>query len=286
VADRLDDDVRATGRVEVCRPPLAAAPGQLVDAELSGNVGPVHPVDSHNELGATVLENVTNSSPMGPNPRTAQRSPEMSPRRSTEHERGAGACVRAFGASPVFLFSGGTIPAAGLLRQLLGIPVVLLGLALPNDRAHAPNERFHLPNLWSGIATSVWFLAELASIQSGRMPNDDGRMSRRDAADRLPLDQAGPGTVRAVEELDAGYIGQSRRVARPRTVNHRRCRREADGDLAVVIETVALVACSWLGIRTRAAGWAVPGYRQGNDRGRVLRGGGVRCGHTADTDRL
>lgn len=55
---------------------------------------------------------------------------------------------------------------------------MLLGLALPNDRAHAPNERFHLPNLWSGIATSVWFLAELASIQSGRMPNDDGRMSR------------------------------------------------------------------------------------------------------------
>jgi acetylornithine deacetylase/succinyl-diaminopimelate desuccinylase-like protein len=83
------------------------------------------------------------------------------------------ACVHGFGSSPAFLFSGGTIPAAGLLRQLLGVPVVLLGLALPNDRAHAPNERFHLANLWSGMATSVWFLAEMAAIKSGRNATDN-----------------------------------------------------------------------------------------------------------------
>jgi acetylornithine deacetylase/succinyl-diaminopimelate desuccinylase-like protein len=74
------------------------------------------------------------------------------------------ACRRGFGASPGFLRSGGTIPAAGHLRRTLGIPVILLGLALPDDGAHAPNERFHLPNLWQGIDTLVWFLLEAAQL--------------------------------------------------------------------------------------------------------------------------
>ena len=73
------------------------------------------------------------------------------------------ACLRGFGARPVPLFSGGTIPAAGLLQSCLRVPVVLLGLALPDDGAHAPNERFHLPTLWSGIDTLVWLLAELGA---------------------------------------------------------------------------------------------------------------------------
>jgi acetylornithine deacetylase/succinyl-diaminopimelate desuccinylase-like protein len=75
------------------------------------------------------------------------------------------ACRRGFGAPPAFLRSGGTIPAAGHLRRTLGIPVILLGLALPDDRAHAPNERFHLPNLWQGIDTLVWFLLEAAQLE-------------------------------------------------------------------------------------------------------------------------
>jgi acetylornithine deacetylase/succinyl-diaminopimelate desuccinylase-like protein len=77
------------------------------------------------------------------------------------------ACVRGFGARPVFLYSGGTIPAAGILHRMLGIPVVLLGLALPDDRAHAPNERFHLPNLWAGIDTVIWFMSEIAHGAGG-----------------------------------------------------------------------------------------------------------------------
>jgi acetylornithine deacetylase/succinyl-diaminopimelate desuccinylase-like protein len=81
-------------------------------------------------------------------------------------EAASAACRRGFGARPAFLRSGGTIPAAGMLRRMLGTPVVLLGLALPDDRAHAPNERFHLPNLWQGIDTLVWFLLEAAQLES------------------------------------------------------------------------------------------------------------------------
>jgi acetylornithine deacetylase/succinyl-diaminopimelate desuccinylase-like protein len=81
------------------------------------------------------------------------------------------ACLRGFGAEPAVLLSGGTIPAAGMLHRMLGIPVVLLGLALPDDQAHAPNERFHLPNLWRGIDTGIWFLLEAGRLQrAGREP--------------------------------------------------------------------------------------------------------------------
>jgi acetylornithine deacetylase/succinyl-diaminopimelate desuccinylase-like protein len=74
------------------------------------------------------------------------------------------ACVRGFGARPAFLRSGGTIPAAGMLRRALGAPVVLLGLALPDDGAHAPNERLHMPTLWQGTDTLIWLLAEAAHL--------------------------------------------------------------------------------------------------------------------------
>jgi hypothetical protein len=53
--------------------------------------------------------------------------------------------------------------------------VVLLGLALPDDGAHAPNERFHLPTLWSGIDTLVWLLAELGACDGDARQASLGR---------------------------------------------------------------------------------------------------------------
>jgi len=67
----------------------------------------------------------------------------------------------AFGCPPVFLRSGGTIPVVDLLQQILGIPAVLMGFALPDDGLHAPNERMHLPTFLNGIAASAYFLKEV-----------------------------------------------------------------------------------------------------------------------------
>jgi len=67
---------------------------------------------------------------------------------------------RAFGVAPVALRSGGTIPVVDMLQRH-GIPTVLMGFALPDDRIHAPNEKFHLPTFHRGIATCIWFLADL-----------------------------------------------------------------------------------------------------------------------------
>jgi acetylornithine deacetylase/succinyl-diaminopimelate desuccinylase-like protein len=71
------------------------------------------------------------------------------------------AYVAGFGAAPALVRSGGTIPVVQTFREALGVPIVLMGFALPDDRMHAPNEKFHLPNLHRGIATCIHFLAEM-----------------------------------------------------------------------------------------------------------------------------
>lgn len=68
-----------------------------------------------------------------------------------------------FGAAPVLLRSGGTIPVVSDFEETLSIPTVLMGFALPDDRLHGPNEKFHLPNFYNGIATSIRFLAEVGA---------------------------------------------------------------------------------------------------------------------------
>jgi acetylornithine deacetylase/succinyl-diaminopimelate desuccinylase-like protein len=70
-----------------------------------------------------------------------------------------------FGIPPVFLRSGGTIPVVNLMQDILGIPAVLMGFGLPDDRIHAPNEKFHMPNFFKGIETSIQFLAEVGAWQ-------------------------------------------------------------------------------------------------------------------------
>ncbi len=81
---------------------------------------------------------------------------------------------KGFGATPVFLRSGGTIPVVSLFQEMLGIPTVLMGFALPDDRMHAPNEKFHLPNFYNGIATSICFLANV-----GAQPGLTTRMTQK-----------------------------------------------------------------------------------------------------------
>jgi acetylornithine deacetylase/succinyl-diaminopimelate desuccinylase-like protein len=70
---------------------------------------------------------------------------------------------KSFGVAPVFLRSGGTIPVVSTFQQVLGVPTVLMGFALPDDRIHAPNEKFHLPNFYRGIETCLWFMAGVSA---------------------------------------------------------------------------------------------------------------------------
>jgi acetylornithine deacetylase/succinyl-diaminopimelate desuccinylase-like protein len=96
---------------------------------------------------------VTTSSPV---------KPAVVDRRHPAVRTAAYAYRRGFGAFPVFLRSGGSIPVVSAFKESLGIPTVLMGFGLPDDRIHAPNEKFHLPNFYRGIETSIWYLAAAA----------------------------------------------------------------------------------------------------------------------------
>ena len=67
-----------------------------------------------------------------------------------------------FGRDPVFIREGASIPIVNTLKRVLGAETLLLGLALPDCRAHAPNENFPLENFFAGIRLNRALLEELA----------------------------------------------------------------------------------------------------------------------------
>lgn len=68
----------------------------------------------------------------------------------------------AFGKEPAVIREGGSIPIVSQFRSILGVETLLMGLALPDCRAHSPNENFPLENLEGGIRLNKAVLAELA----------------------------------------------------------------------------------------------------------------------------
>jgi acetylornithine deacetylase/succinyl-diaminopimelate desuccinylase-like protein len=95
---------------------------------------------------------------------TARSHPVVIERDHPAVRAAAAAYRRGFGAPAVLLRSGGSIAAIGMLAEVLDLPAVLMGFALPTDRLHAPNERVHLPTLRRGVDTCIWFLAALAQL--------------------------------------------------------------------------------------------------------------------------
>jgi acetylornithine deacetylase/succinyl-diaminopimelate desuccinylase-like protein len=96
--------------------------------------------------------------------------PAVLDRRHPVMQAAARAYRRGFGAAPVFLRSGGSIPVVNLFQDVLGIPTALMGFALPDSQIHAPNERFHLPTFERGITTCRAFLEECVHLSVTRRP--------------------------------------------------------------------------------------------------------------------
>jgi len=69
---------------------------------------------------------------------------------------------KAFNAEVALIREGGSIPIVSQFRSILGIETLLMGLALPDCRAHSPNENFPLENLEGGIRLNKAILQELA----------------------------------------------------------------------------------------------------------------------------
>ena len=70
---------------------------------------------------------------------------------------------KAFGAEPVLIREGGSIPIVQTFREVLGVDSLLLGLALADAQIHAPNENFPVENFEAGIRLNQALLKELAT---------------------------------------------------------------------------------------------------------------------------
>jgi acetylornithine deacetylase/succinyl-diaminopimelate desuccinylase-like protein len=71
---------------------------------------------------------------------------------------------RVWGKAPLFTRSGGSGPEEALGR-VLEVPLIFLGVALPEDNFHAPNERLDLDQLWLGILAAGELLGDLRALK-------------------------------------------------------------------------------------------------------------------------
>jgi acetylornithine deacetylase/succinyl-diaminopimelate desuccinylase-like protein len=89
--------------------------------------------------------------------------PSHSPITSPAVRAGRRAMERAFGREVLFTKEGGSGPEADL-AEILGAPLVFVGVALDSDQVHAPNERIDLSLLLRGAEVSAYLWEELASV--------------------------------------------------------------------------------------------------------------------------
>ncbi len=73
------------------------------------------------------------------------------------------ALENAFGAAPVLVGEGGSIPIVGDFERVLEVPALLVGFALPGCNMHAPNEWFTVDNYDRGIGALIRLYEELAT---------------------------------------------------------------------------------------------------------------------------
>ena len=74
-----------------------------------------------------------------------------------------------FGAEPIAMREGGSIPIVSDFKRILGADTLLLGLALPDDNAHSPNEKFDLDCFANGMKMAAHLWQELACSGGSQM---------------------------------------------------------------------------------------------------------------------
>ncbi len=74
------------------------------------------------------------------------------------------ALERSFGAPPVLVGEGGSIPIVGALEEILDAEIILLGFALPGANMHAPNEWIATECFEKGIETVIRLFQEVGNL--------------------------------------------------------------------------------------------------------------------------
>jgi len=80
-------------------------------------------------------------------------------------EAASAAMAATWGAPPVRIREGGSIPIVSTFSAVLQKPVLLLGFGLTDDALHSPNEKFNVSHFYNGIRSVVRFLDGLGDVK-------------------------------------------------------------------------------------------------------------------------
>jgi acetylornithine deacetylase/succinyl-diaminopimelate desuccinylase-like protein len=69
-----------------------------------------------------------------------------------------------WGARPVRIREGGSIPIVSTFASVLDCPVLLLGFGLNDDGLHSPNEKFNISHFYNGIRSVARLLDRLGDL--------------------------------------------------------------------------------------------------------------------------
>jgi acetylornithine deacetylase/succinyl-diaminopimelate desuccinylase-like protein len=69
-----------------------------------------------------------------------------------------------FGARPLRVREGGSIPIVTTFGEVLQVPILLMGYGLPDDRLHSPNEKITLSQYFDGIRCTVRLLDRVGEL--------------------------------------------------------------------------------------------------------------------------
>lgn len=79
------------------------------------------------------------------------------------------ALERAFGKTPLFQRTGGSVPVVAAMEKHLGLKTVMVGWASPNGNFHAPNEWMPIDNYRRGMDSIVHLWAGFAEADAGEL---------------------------------------------------------------------------------------------------------------------
>jgi acetylornithine deacetylase/succinyl-diaminopimelate desuccinylase-like protein len=74
------------------------------------------------------------------------------------------ALAETFGARPVRVREGGSIPVVNTFADVLRVPILLMGYGLPDDRLHSPNEKMSIAQFHDGIRCTVRLLERIGAL--------------------------------------------------------------------------------------------------------------------------
>lgn len=98
--------------------------------------------------------------------RLGDGNPSLTPIDNPATQAAARALEATFGAAPLYIREGGSVPVCASFESILGLPTVLLGFAPADGRFHAPNEWMWMSNYETGIRTLARYWDEVSKLES------------------------------------------------------------------------------------------------------------------------